>query len=168
MTNEISENKVAKLMRTLTHGVYVIGVSASGTRNAFTASWVMQVSFHPLLIAVAVNPHSASYRFMAHGAVFTINVLESGQLLLAEHFGAPVPQKLLGIPWTSGPGGAPILKDGLAFLACKVTSTMPAGDHSLVMGEVFAGDVLRPDGSPMRYQETGNMDGSSRFYSQQF
>ena len=39
------------LFRTLTTGVYVIGVAHGGRANAFTAAWVSQVSFDPLLVA---------------------------------------------------------------------------------------------------------------------
>jgi len=39
--------KLLPLFGNLTHGVYVIGVSAIGRKNAFTAAWVMQSSFDP-------------------------------------------------------------------------------------------------------------------------
>jgi len=36
---------VAALFKRLTQGVHVVGVAHGEVRNAFTASWVMQVSF---------------------------------------------------------------------------------------------------------------------------
>ena len=36
-------------------------------RNAFTAAWVMQVSFDPLLLALSINPHHSSYRLLKEG-----------------------------------------------------------------------------------------------------
>jgi len=42
---------VAALFQRLTQGVYVVGVAHGQVRNAFTAAWVMQVSFDPLLLA---------------------------------------------------------------------------------------------------------------------
>ena len=48
---------VAALFKRLTQGVYVVGVAHGEERNAFTASWVMQVSFDPLLLALSINPH---------------------------------------------------------------------------------------------------------------
>jgi flavin reductase (DIM6/NTAB) family NADH-FMN oxidoreductase RutF len=44
------------LFQRLTQGVYVVGVAHEEARNAFTAAWVMQVSFDPLLLALSVNP----------------------------------------------------------------------------------------------------------------
>ena len=48
---------VAALFQRLTQGVYVVGVAHGEVRNAFTAAWVMQVSFDPLLLALSINPH---------------------------------------------------------------------------------------------------------------
>ena len=45
-------SSIAALFRTLTQGVYVIGVARGEERNVFTAAWVMQVSFDPLLLAL--------------------------------------------------------------------------------------------------------------------
>ena len=41
---------IADLFQRLTQGVYVVGVAHGEVRNAFTAAWVMQVSFDPLLL----------------------------------------------------------------------------------------------------------------------
>jgi len=44
--------------RRLSNGVYVIGVTHAGRSNAFTAAWLTQVSFDPLLIALSVDPET--------------------------------------------------------------------------------------------------------------
>src|SRR5262245_64997928 len=48
---------IAALFQRLTQGVYVVGVAHGAVRNAFTAAWVMQASFDPLLLALSINPH---------------------------------------------------------------------------------------------------------------
>ncbi len=79
----------AALFQRVTKGVYVIGVAHLDTRNAFTAAWVMQVSFDPLLLALSINPHHSSYRLLREGRSFSVNVLNKRQLDLAEHYGQP-------------------------------------------------------------------------------
>ena len=74
---------VAALFQRLTQGVYVVGVAHGEVRNAFTAAWVMQVSFDPLLLALSVNPHHSSYGLLNEGRAFSVNVLKKGQLELA-------------------------------------------------------------------------------------
>ena len=67
--------EIAELFRRLTHGVYVIGVASGERRNAFTAAWVMQVSFKPLMVAVSVNPGHSSYGLLKESGSFSVNVL---------------------------------------------------------------------------------------------
>ena len=94
---------VAALFQRLTQGVYVVGVAHGEVRNAFTAAWVMQVSFDPLLMALSISPHHSSYRLLKEGRAFSVNVLKKGQLDLAEHFGRPAgAEKLAAIEWTAG------------------------------------------------------------------
>jgi hypothetical protein len=69
---------VAALFQRLTQGVYVVGVAHGEVRNAFTAAWVMQVSFDPLLLALSINPHHSSYGLLSDGRAFSVNVLKKG------------------------------------------------------------------------------------------
>ncbi|WP_022947968.1 flavin reductase family protein [Methylohalobius crimeensis] len=158
----------SELLKTLTAGVYVVGVAAGEHRNAFTAAWVMQVSFDPLLVALSIHPRHRSYALLQSGGGFTVNLLASDQLDLARHFGqAATSDKLAGIEWRPGTIGAPILTESLAYLDCIVRDEYPAGDHRLVLGEVTGGEIQRP-GEPMNYRDTGDMDGASRLYPEKF
>jgi flavin reductase (DIM6/NTAB) family NADH-FMN oxidoreductase RutF len=73
----------SELCKYLSHGVYVVGVAAGEERNAFTAAWVMQVSFKPLLLAISINPHNYSYKLLETGGICTVNVLGQHQYHLA-------------------------------------------------------------------------------------
>jgi flavin reductase (DIM6/NTAB) family NADH-FMN oxidoreductase RutF len=164
-------NEVAALFRRLTQGVYVVGVSDGEARDAFTAAWVMQVSFDPLLLALSINPEHASYPLLHAGRGFTVNVLKQGQLALARRFGTRSGRdedKLAGIAWRPGRTGAPILDDALAYFDCELSGEMGAGDHDLTLGRVTYGRVLDPDAVPLLYSETGDMDGSSAIYPRKF
>ena len=61
---------IAALFQRLTQGVYVVGVAHGEVRNAFTAAWVMQVSFDPLLLALSINPRHLSYGLLEEGRAF--------------------------------------------------------------------------------------------------
>lgn len=155
----------------LTTGVYVIGVAHARQTNAFTAAWLMQVAFDPLLVALSVNASHASYPLLAASGAFVVNVLQQHQLDLAGHFGTRSGRdgnKLEGVRWRAGQFGAPVLSEAAAFLECRVTSSVQAGDHVVVIAEVVDGAVLVDDAIPMRYDETGDMDGSSELYPAAF
>ena len=60
-------NPIEAAFRRLTLGVYVVGVAADGRPDAFTAAWVMQASFDPLLLALSINREHASYPLLHAG-----------------------------------------------------------------------------------------------------
>ena len=164
-------NPIAELFHRLTAGVYVVGVADEKQRDAFTAAWVMQASFDPLLLALSINPGNASYELLHSGGGFTVNLLNREQLELARRFGTRSGRdedKLAGIPWRPGRHGAPILQEALAYFDCELAGSMQAGDHELVLGRVTDGQLLDRGSIPLTYADTGEMDGSSSLYPSTF
>jgi flavin reductase (DIM6/NTAB) family NADH-FMN oxidoreductase RutF len=160
---------IAALFQRLTQGVYVVGVAHREIRNAFTAAWVMQVSFDPLLLALSINPRHSSFGLLKQGRVFSVNVLKKGQLDLAAHFGRPAQaDKLAVTEWTTGRTGAPLLDEAMAWFECRVLAKHPAGDHVLVLGEVIDGKLVDAEAEPMTYRDTGAMDGASALFPGDF
>jgi flavin reductase (DIM6/NTAB) family NADH-FMN oxidoreductase RutF len=162
---------VAALFRRLTLGVYVIGVSDGERKDAFTAAWIMQASFDPLLLAISINPDNASYELLHASGWFTVNILKQGQLDLARHFGTKSGRdqdKLARMRTRPGRAGSPILEDALAYFECELEGRTRAGDHELVLGRVADGQILDAKGAPLTYADTGDMDGSSALYPEEF
>jgi flavin reductase (DIM6/NTAB) family NADH-FMN oxidoreductase RutF len=164
-------NEISELFHQLTYGVYAIGVAHGERRDAFTAAWVMQTSFDPLLLTLSINPDNASYPLLHAGGGFTVNVLKPEQLELARRFGTRSGRdedKLAGIRWHPGRTGAPILDEALAYFDCELIGRTRAGDHELVLGRVVDGKILDRGAAPLTYAETGDMDGSSGLYPAKF
>lgn len=151
------------LFKQISHGVYVIGVSDGERQNAFTAAWVMQVSFDPPLLAISINPEHYSYQLLQAGEVCSVNVLGQNQYAIAGHFGRSVQDKMAGFQWQKGKTGAPILSESLAYFECQVSHYTDAGDHKIAVCEVIVAARLN-EGSPLLYNQTGDMDGSSELY----
>lgn len=151
------------VLKQINHGVYVIGVGVGERQNAFTAAWVMQVSFNPLLLAISINPAHYSYRLLQDSGVCTVNVLGRDQFALAEHFGRSAKDKMAGFQWRQAETGAPILSESLAYFDCRVSHYADAGDHKIAVCEVVTAATLNP-GRPLLYSQTGDMDGSSKLY----
>jgi len=151
------------LFKQISHGVYVIGVSDGDRQNAFTAAWVMQVSFNPLLLAISINPEHYSYQLLQVGGVCTVNVLGRDQYAIAEHFGRSGKDKMAGFQWQKGKTGAPILSESLAYFDCQVSHYTDAGDHKIAVCKVIAAARLN-EGRPLLYSQTGDMDCSSELY----
>jgi flavin reductase (DIM6/NTAB) family NADH-FMN oxidoreductase RutF len=160
---------IAALFRRLTQGVYVVGVASGETRDAFTAAWVMQVSYDPLLLALSINANHSSYWLLKEGRLFSVNVLKKDQLDLADRYGRPVrPDKLVLTDWMHDRVGPPLLRAGLAWFECEIVDEHRAGDHVLVVGRVIDGKLVDSEAEPMCYRETGAMDNASTLYPDVF
>jgi flavin reductase (DIM6/NTAB) family NADH-FMN oxidoreductase RutF len=48
----------------------------------------------------------------------------------------------------------PVLVDCLGWVECRVVATLPAGDHTLVLGEVV-GAAVEHEGEPLTLQAAG-------------
>ena len=63
--------------------------------------------------------------------------------------------KLRGVAYSHGDQtGCPLLDEALAWLECKAEQFVPVGDHTMVIGRVLNGAVLR-DGEPLTQRALG-------------
>jgi len=155
---------IENILQYITQGVYIVGVTDGEKINAFTAAWVMQVSFSPVLLAISINPEHYSYRLLKKGSVCSVNVLSQEQMQMAAHFGrSGVNDKMSVGTWVAAVTGAPVLQESLAYFDCKVSHEISAGDHQLVICEVLEARELNI-GTAMLYSETGSMDKSTELY----
>ncbi len=159
-------------MRELPYGMYVVGSRLEDGPNAMIADWVMQVSFTPRLVAVALERDATTLRCIREHGAFTVNLLQeqdNGMALAArflqphdaskirgrsELAAARTYDKLAGVEYTLGRCGCPILCDALAWLDCEARDFVAVGDHVLVTGEVCDGDVTGR-GTPLTSTYTG-------------
>lgn len=161
--------EIAELFRRLSHGVYVIGVAGPERRNAFTAAWVMQVSFKPLMVALSINPGHSSYGLLKETGRFTVNVLSRSQFDLALHYGQPsTVDKLAGQEWHPSSHGLPLIDAAIAQFECVLADECTAGDHRVVVGRVVSGNLRHPDAVPLLYRDTGDVDGAAMFFPDAF
>ena len=145
------------VLRMFTYGLYAVGVRNVNQVNAFTANWIAQASFEPPMVMLAVESDGRSIGMMRAAGVFAVSVYESGLRELAGHFGRRSknnPDKMAGMPWEPGVTGAPLLTDALGHLECRIRGELPAGDHTVFIGEVIEARVRR-EGEPLLQRETG-------------
>ena len=146
-------NSILASLAHLTHGVYVLGTRRGRQSNAMSASWVMQTSERPPCVAVAVRNDRYTHDIVLESGTFALSVLRDDQVNVATHFGetsGEYSDKLRGVPCGLTPAGSPYLLDCLAYLDCHVLDRARAGDHTIVVGEVTAGDAL-DDSYPLIY-----------------
>jgi flavin reductase (DIM6/NTAB) family NADH-FMN oxidoreductase RutF len=152
---------VERAMLALSYGVHVIGSrSADGTMNAMLADWVMQCSFKPRLVSVAIENDSRTLRFIKETCVFSVNLLhekdgmeiarkvvmpaESNKIKgRSEEASAVINHKLDGVPHGVHENGCPVLDQALGWFTCNAEDFLEVGDHTIVVGAVTDGAVVR-------------------------
>ena len=136
-------------LRKIPHGVYIVGVKQGEQLNAFTATWLTQVSFTPPLVAMGIKKDSHSFDMIRHDGVFSVNLLGKNQKALAEHFVKPaavVGEKLKSVRHRPGKTGAPILEEAIAYFECELREVAnERGDHAIVIGEVVEAGVHKDE-----------------------
>ncbi len=135
-----------RAMLAMSYGVHVIGsVSSAGETNAMLADWIMQVSFKPRLVACAIENDARTLRFIRETGVFSVNMLHEAKKVRGrtEELAAQTIDKLEGISYVIGENGCPLLNQALGWYTCDAQQFINAGDHTIVIGEVNDGDILR-------------------------
>lgn len=149
----MSAKNVQQVLGKVLNGVCIIGAGYNDKVNGMTAAWVSQVSFDPVLVMVAVGKERHTHKMIEKSGIFSISVLDENQIDLAKHFGFKSGKdidKFTDIPHETHSTGAPVLKDCLAYLDCKVVGSYQAGDHTLFIAEILSCDTKK-DTKPLIY-----------------
>ena len=136
------EHKAA--LDTFPYGVYICTCKAGEKANGLTLGWVQQVSSNPTLVAITVYKKWYSHKLLSEGDYFIVHVLDEEQVELGKHFGTIHgwdTDKFEGIEWKPGVDGIPVIQGCRAVLECKKVKQVPAGDHTLFIGEVISSKV---------------------------
>ncbi len=153
----MNEQAKTKVLEWFSYGLYAIGVRRGDELNAFTANWVMQTSFEPPMVAVAVENDGASIGMMRESRVFSVNVFDADQRREAGRLARPysrAPEKIDELGHREGATGAPVLTDALGYVECRIVAEVETGDHTLVVGEVVDAGVFH-EGEPLTIQAAG-------------
>lgn len=130
-------------------GRYGTGVTVVTTRTAhgplgMTANSFSSVSLDPALVLWSPACSSKRHDAFATALHFCVHVLSAEQRALAHHF-ASQGHDFSGFDWTEGPEGVPTFSDCLATFHCETYAVHPAGDHSLILGQVRHATIHESD-----------------------
>jgi flavin reductase (DIM6/NTAB) family NADH-FMN oxidoreductase RutF len=145
------------VLRHFPYGLYVLTVAHGGEEHGMTANWVTQAAFEPPMVAVAVENTSKTIEMIRDAHQFAVNVLHKDQRELAGKLGRSsdqAPRKLKGVKTKPAAANTPVLADCLGWVECRLVTTLPAGDHTLVLGEVIEAGVEQ-EGEALTLQEAG-------------
>jgi flavin reductase (DIM6/NTAB) family NADH-FMN oxidoreductase RutF len=165
----MAEDDARVALDMMNYGMYVIGSRGPAGMNVMAAHWLMQVSFHPRMVALSLENDARTLANIRETRVFSVNVMGEDSVDLVASFlqpanpakirgrhalpGAPV-DKLAGVPHRTMATGCPILRDALAWYECEVEGGLPTGDHTLVVARITDGGQIA-HGKPLRDDDLG-------------
>ncbi len=119
-----------------TTGVAVVAAEHHGRPCGLTVNAFMTVSLDPPLVLVSIGRGSRSLPCIEGAERFGVSVLAEGQREVSRLFASKDEDKFAKVRTHRGSKGTPLLDGAIAFLECRKTGRVDAGDHVLYLAEV--------------------------------
>jgi flavin reductase (DIM6/NTAB) family NADH-FMN oxidoreductase RutF len=149
------ERELRSVVRECASAVAVITVAWDGILHGMTITSFTIVSFRPPTILVCLDTLCRTHRLVQASSHFVVNFLTEHQCEWSDRFAGRQPQiedRFAGIETVTGVIGAPVLADCLAWLECRVTASHTAGDRTIFVADVVAGNKAT-SGRPLIYYQ---------------
>jgi len=133
-------------------GVTVITTQTAHSPLGMTANSFSSISLEPPLVLWSAALRSKRHDAFARAQHFCIHILGQDQQALANHF-AGQGHDFSGFDWNAGPDGAPQLVGCLAAFHCTRFAVHPAGDHSMIVGEIKHASECPGEGAGLLFDQ---------------
>jgi flavin reductase (DIM6/NTAB) family NADH-FMN oxidoreductase RutF len=128
-------------MRAWSSGVTIVTAAYAGEQHGMTVSSFTSVSLEPPLIIVSLHTESRTHRLVYAAGTFAVNILSSNQRELSDRFAGRASEdedRFADLETEVLVTGAPVLKEALARLDCRVVQVISAGMNTIFLAEVMA------------------------------
>jgi flavin reductase (DIM6/NTAB) family NADH-FMN oxidoreductase RutF len=121
------------------YGLFVVSAAVPQRSAAILVNWIMQVSFDPPLVAVALESDSEMCHLLQAAERFSISMLPADSPSLARSFLKAKKNKGTHVDphqFDISPQKPPALRAASDVLTCRVVDSFRTGDHVLFIAEV--------------------------------
>jgi len=156
----VDGHRLRKALGTFVSGVTVVTTSVDDEVHGMTANAFTSVSLDPPLVLVSIASTARMDERIRRSCRYGVSILRRSQEPLSLHF-AGVRCKEPATPRFLERLGVPLVEGALVHLACTVTDSHPAGDHTLHIGHVDASGMstaTRWSSSPARFTPSTSRD----------
>ena len=137
-TADVSASNLREVMSHYLTGVTIVTLTKpDGTPYGLTVNSFNSVSLAPPLILWSLDNKNSNLNLFESAVGFAINIMAADQTDLCRHFAGKDSDRFVGIDWTFGISGQPLITHALAHIECRPWQTYPGGDHTIFVGEVI-------------------------------
>jgi flavin reductase (DIM6/NTAB) family NADH-FMN oxidoreductase RutF len=144
-TKQLTSEIFRKALSQFATGVTVVTAeSGPGQVHGMTANSFTSVSLEPALILVCVDQHAKLLSLVMKMRRFGVSVLKESQQQLSLYFARPEQSEEENARYSvrySWPEGVPVLNGTIARFTCVLSAAHPAGDHTILVGEVESAEM---------------------------
>lgn len=136
----LESEKLRRAMRAWTTGVAIITSIYEDQQYGMTVNSFTSISLDPPLVSVALRQLTHTHELVVKSGMFSVTILTSVQKELSDRFAGKMPaitNRFEGVQTETISLDSPVFKDGMAYLDCRVVSSMPVGENTLFVAEVL-------------------------------
>ena len=129
----------------------MVTVDHDGELHGMTASSFASVSLEPPLILVCLDKASRTRALILEQGSFVVNILAGDQEGVSRSFSRRGTKPFAELGHRPGTAGDPLLDGAIAWIECRLSELVEAGDHDIFVAEVLACEDRA--GDPLLYYD---------------
>ena len=148
----IDPQQFRSVMSRFATGITVVTTALGNDRFGITVNAFCSVSLDPPLVLICIEKKSKVHDALIESGFFAANILSADQMDISSCFASNTGQRFeqfCGQTTLTAITGAPILQNTLGYVDCRIVAAHPGGDHTIIVGQVEAGDAV--EGDPLLY-----------------
>ena len=126
------------LFRRWPTGVSVVVAEAGGRRAGLTVNSLVSLSLDPPLVAISLALSASLYEVLRDAGQWSVSMLAGDQEHLAQHFARSIPPLILWDGVQVREDDPRLLEGAVGWLHTRTVAEIPAGDHTVFVGEVVS------------------------------
>ncbi len=154
MKNEVNPEQLKAAMRAWITGVTIVTGYHDENIHGMTANSFNSIALSPPTVLVALRQHTRTNHLVKAGGVFGVSILNTEQKALAKRFAGQIDvdkPRFEDVETFTLVTNAPLIKQAMAFLDCKVINSFDVGSTTVFIGKVLAAQNNVDGKEPLLY-----------------
>jgi len=141
---------IRNVMRFLPFGIVIVTTKWNGSPVGFVVNTFNSLSLNPPLVMFAVDKTKGMDIPFKESDGFIVNFIDD-EIVFENFVKNPPSKRFKHIKFLNAENGVIVLESSYAYINAKKYAVYDIGDHSIIIGEVVDGKILRENTKPIVY-----------------